>query len=106
MFNSPDMEEVTTFPFDVNENITLFRRGSVSRWGGTSSSSNDSLSITMKEGGLWGVGSDAESELAYVGRLAQYPEVIFIRSGTRWVGAVHESGRVLSSASRPWRPGE
>jgi hypothetical protein len=103
MLDSSEMTEVKEFPHEVNENIVLFRRGTLSRWGGTMSSQSDSLSIGVKPGGLIGVGGEAEP--AYVGRSIEYPNVIFIRSGRSWIGAFHESGEQLSSASRYDAPG-
>ena len=92
------LEEVTTFPHEINESIVLFRGGTIHRWNSTMSSADDSLSIAAKETGLIGIGSTAEP--AYVVRFPEHPTVIFIRNGCSWVGAFHESGRLLSSAGR------
>jgi len=97
MLDSAEMAPIEQFPYEINENIILFRRGTIRRWGGTMSSSNDSLSIGTKAS-LVGVGNDKKP--VSVGRLVKYPEVVFIRNGDDWVGAFHESGRQLSSASR------
>jgi hypothetical protein len=98
MLDSSEMTEVKDFPHEVNDNIVLFRRGTLSRWGGSMSSQSDSLSIGLKLGGLIGVGNEAEP--AYIGRSTKFPNVIFIRNGRSWVGAFHASGEQLSTASR------
>jgi WD40 repeat protein len=98
MLDSGEMQEVTQFPFEVNDNIILFRRGTISRWGGTMSSSSDSLSIALKSGDLMGIGNDAVQ--VYLTRLESFPKIIFIRNGNTWIGAFHESGILLSSAAR------
>ncbi len=97
MLDSAEMDPIEQFPYEINENIILFRRGTISRWGGTMSSSDDGLSIGTKAS-LVGVGNDKKP--VSIGRLVKYPDVVFIRNGDDWVGAFHESGRELSSATR------
>lgn len=104
MLDSDEMDKIEEFPHDVNDNITLMRRGSVTRWGGTTSSTGDGLTVLAKHGGSIGVGSEVEP--AFVGRLAKFPEVIFVRSGRSWLGAFHDSGRFLCSAYRYEPPSE
>jgi hypothetical protein len=101
LLDSEEFEEVKSFPHEVNDSITLFRRGTITRWGESAGSNSDTLSITTKGGGVTGIGDKVEP--AYILRKPEYPRVIFIRSGTSWIGAYHESGKRLSSASRDER---
>ena len=101
LLDSEEFEEVKTFPYEVNDNIILFRRGTITRWGGSAGNNSDALAITTRGGGVTGIGDRIEP--AYVLRKPEYPGVIFIRSGTSWIGAYHESGKLLSSASRDGR---
>ncbi|HWL10486.1 MAG TPA: hypothetical protein VNQ76_18925 [Planctomicrobium sp.] len=97
LLDSHNFQEVTSFPYEINDNMILFRRGTISRWGGSMSSGSDSLSIATPNR-LQGIGTEVEP--AFIWRTEKYQELIFIRSGKRWVGAYHESGELLSSASR------
>lgn len=96
--DADDLQEVTKFPHDVNDNIVLFRRGTVSSLGYTMSSTSDSLSIATRKSGL--IATDNDVEPAFVGRIPGRHAVILIRSGRTWIGAFHESGMLLSSAQR------
>ena len=73
-----------------------------SGWGGSVSATHDSLSRVTCLGG--GSGGRSQAEPAFVGRLPKYPGVIFIRSGTSWVGAFYEGGEWLSCADRGESP--
>ena len=98
MLDSEEMNEIGVFPYDVNANITLMRRGPVTRWGVTSSKSRDDLSVLTRHHGSAGGGLDVAP--VHVGQLSKYPEVVFVRNGRSWIGAFHDSGRFLSSADR------
>lgn len=98
LLDSEEFEEVKTFPYEVNDNIILFRRGTITRWGGSARNDSDALAIVTKVGGVTGFGDKVEP--AYVLRKPEYPSVIFVRSGTSSIGAYHESGKRMSSASR------
>ena len=91
-----DFREVRTFPFDVTPNIVIFKRGSINRWGGTMSSTNDGLHVATPQL-LLGYGQPAKH--IYVGRLNECPGVWFIRSDAEFVGAHLEDGRYLCSAT-------
>lgn len=95
--DSETMEEITTFPHDVNPNIVLFKQGTIERFGGTLSSRSDSVSIGTR---FKMIGGSDEVEPIYVGRSEKYPNIIFIRNGKNWVGAFHTDGRLLSAAYR------
>ncbi len=91
---STEMESVDTFPVDLTENIHLMRRGTLSRWGGTSTSPSDSLSIVTPHT-LMGVG-DGVLPVHY--KITD--QIIYIRNGPDWVGAFLPDGRMIMSASR------
>lgn len=92
LFDADDFEAVTKFPHKVNDNLVL-NRGKP----GEEPTEEDPLSIGARVSGVISVGGGAP---AAVGRRADRPGVIFIRNGKGWIGAFHESGRLLSSASR------
>jgi hypothetical protein len=96
MLGAKGFEKVEEFPCELNDNIVLMRRGTLKRWGSESTSLDDSLSIVTPETTV-GTGSE---DVAYVARFEKYPKLFFVRSRNKWVGAFHESGRLLSSASR------
>lgn len=122
MLDAKTFEKVEKFPRELNENIVLMRRGTLKRWGSEMTSYGDSLSIatpyvmmgvgsgsggavkTDKGGivapGIAMVGVGAGGDAAYVARFEKYPKLFFVRSGSKWVGAFHESGRMLASVSR------
>ena len=92
------MEEVDAFPHDVNDNMCIFRGGTVRRWGNAMSVPNGSSAVVTKQGTLIVI-SDTREPI-FVGRLPDYPDTIVVRSGSSWVGAFHEGGKLLSSAHR------
>lgn len=98
MLDDPTMTPVTSFPYDAAHGIVLLRNGSVTRWGGTMGNGSNDLSIATQFSGLHGFGNSLEE--AYVGRLARYPDVIFVRCGHKWVAACTADGCVLGYASR------
>jgi len=122
MLDAKTFEKVEKFPHELNENIVLMRRGTLKRWGSEITNGGDSLSIAtpyvmmgvgsgaaaavktdaggITAPGISMVGSGSEEDAAYVARFEKYPKLFFVRSGNKWVGAFHESGRLLSSASR------
>jgi hypothetical protein len=124
MLISAQMERVYSFPHDANDNIVLIRGGTVTRWNTTFSNMSDYLAIATPQGlidigtswGQWSpstehshvrlsCGGDNNTGVTpnapvFVGRMSKYPEVVFVRSGTDWVGAFYENGELLSSASR------
>ncbi len=124
MLDSTEMTAVVGYPADISPSVTVFD-GTISRWGATYSS--DGLAIAAKHEGLIGLGStsvsahepanaegfgglrvvgfgfrpDEQSDhVVFVGRNADYPKVVFIRNGRRWIGAFHEDGWLLKSATR------
>lgn len=95
MLDSTEMVEVTSFPYDVTANIALMRRGTLTRWGSTMSSGGDELSIVTKPGTIKGVGAGtAPVHVKLDG------EVIYVRNGSDWLGAFHQNGTFLGSATR------
>ena len=94
MLDSTAMNPIDSFPVDLNENIHLMRRGTLSRWGGTSTSTSDSLSIATKNG-LYGIG---DGVLPVHVKTTEH--LIYIRNGSAWVGAFLPDGRMVVSASR------
>jgi hypothetical protein len=123
MFDSKQMEKINVFPHNINENMILIRHGTLTRWNTTFSNTSGFLAIATPQA-FTGIGTDRseysqgvdgntkfvlgagdnsdrpQNEPVFVGRLSKYPRVIFVRSGTDWVGAFHESGELLSSADR------
>lgn len=94
ILDATDLNVVGSFPIDLTENIHLMRRGSFSRWGGTSTSGSDSLSIVTPYMHM-GVG---DGILAVHYKITD--EIIYIRNGPDWVGAFLHDGRMIVSASR------
>lgn len=92
--DSNEMEPVVSFPIDLTENIHLMRRGTLTRWGGTSTSGSDSLSIVTPHS-LMGVGDGVMPV-----HIKVTENVIYIRNGSSWVGAFLPDGRMIMSASR------
>ena len=94
LLDSDELDPVDAFPADLTDNIHLMRRGTLSRWGGTSSSSSDSLSIVTPhilmavDNGVLPVHSKVTDKIVY------------IRNGPNWVGAFLRDGRMIMSASR------
>jgi hypothetical protein len=122
MLDSKTMEKIEAFPYEVNDNIVLIRKGTYERWSTTfynagrflaivtpqavvglgicwSTESSDASHVT-REWGPKDYSDPSQDEPVFIGKLLKYPQVIFIRSGTTWVGAFHESGECLSSANR------
>lgn len=95
MLESTEMVEVTSFPYDVNSNIVLMRRGTLTRWDSTISNGNDDLTIATEKSGT----VDSVSGVAPV-HVKVDGEVIYVRNGSDWVGVFHESGIFLGSATR------
>lgn len=94
LLDSTEMDPVEAFPIDLTVNIHLMRRGTLTRWGGTSASGSDSLSIVTPHG-LLGVG---DGVLPVHSRITD--KIIYIRNGPDWVGAFLPDGRMVMSASR------
>jgi hypothetical protein len=94
LLDSSEMDPVDTFSVDLTENIHLMRRGSLTRWGGTSTSGSESLAIVTPHG-LMGVG---DGVLPVHSKITD--EIIYIRNGSDWVGAFLLDGRMIMSASR------
>lgn len=94
LLDSTKMKPVDTFPVDLTDNIHLMRRGTLSRWGGTSTSGSDSLSIVTPHT-LMGVG---DGVLPVHSRITD--RIIYVRNGPDWVGAFLPDGRMIMSASR------
>ena len=98
LLDSDNFREINGFPYEVNENIIVFRQGNVARWGKLVGNADDSLSIASKMRGH--IDSGNVTERAFVGELPEHPGVFFIRCGTKWIWAFHESGALLSWARR------
>jgi hypothetical protein len=92
LLDADDFETVITFPHKVNANIVLIRGGE----GEAGSTEKEALLVAAKESGVIRTRGDG---VASVGRRPENPGVIFIRNGRKWIGAFHESGRLLSSAA-------
>ena len=101
MLDSDQFTMIKDFPHELTDSIVLFKRGTVVRWGSTSTNSGDGVSIATPSA-LLGLGSEAEP--VFVGRHPKYPRAVFIRSRTSWVGAFHEDGRQLMQACRLQAP--
>ena len=92
--DSTSMDLVESFPTDLTRNIHLMRRGSLSRWGGTSTNGSDSLSIVTPHahagsgGGIFPVHAKITTDIVY------------IRNGADWIGAFLPDGRMVMSATR------
>lgn len=96
LLSSPILSEVTEFPYELTPSIVLFRKGTISRWGSTMSSGDDSLSIAT-EGRLLGIGPGAQPVFVAIDRPRK--GFVVVRNGTTWVGVFRNDGRILASAS-------
>jgi hypothetical protein len=94
LLDSTEMSLVESFPFDLTENIHLMRRGTLTRWGGTSTSESYSLSIATPHS-LMGDGGGVMPVHTKITK-----DVIYIRNGSNWIGAFLPDGRMIMSASR------
>ena len=94
LLDATDLDIVDSFPLDLSKNIHLMRRGSLSRWGGTSTSGSDSLSVVTPHMHM-GAG-DGVLPVHY----KKTDDIIYIRNGPDWVGAFLHDGRMVMSASR------
>lgn len=97
MLTSGQLHEVKDVPLDVTRGIVVFRQGTVSRWGGTFSSTSEGLSIGTKDHALYGTGNSRKP--IYVGRDPKNQAVVLIRQGTDWIGAFDEEGHLIATAS-------
>jgi hypothetical protein len=97
LLDSTDLQEVTTFPHDVTPEIVVFRKGTITRWGSTATSSSDALSIATRNR-IHGVGNGAQRVL--VGPIPGYQDLVAIRNGTTWVGIFEKDGSQIASVSR------
>jgi hypothetical protein len=88
------MSLVETFPIDLTENIHLMRRGTLTRWGGTSTSGSDSLSIVTPYS-MMGSGDGVMPVHTKITK-----DIIYIRNGPNWIGAFLPDGRMIMSGSR------
>lgn len=96
VLNANTLSQVVSFPYDVNQAITVFRKGRVTRRGITGESLSDGLHVLA---GHSLIGVDESKEI-YVGTLPFYPNVVFVRSGTIWLGVFSDGGELLCSCSR------
>jgi hypothetical protein len=92
LLDADDFDAVITFPHEVNANIVLIRGGE----GESGSTERDALLVAARESGVIRTRGDGTAAVA---RRPENPGVIFIRNGRQWIGAFHESGRLLSSAA-------
>lgn len=96
--DSTDFQKVDSFPCDVTPGITLMRRGTVYRGGGSTTSSTDSLSIVTDKG-------TCRSGLGVLPvHLRIQGDLVYIRNGPNWVGVFHQDGRSIAEASRKPAP--
>tara|TARA_R100000789_G_scaffold70446_2_gene65941 strand:+ start:396 stop:1469 length:1074 start_codon:yes stop_codon:yes gene_type:complete len=94
MLDSNTMDLVENFPIDLTENIHLMRRGSSSRSGATNKSSDDYLSIVTPH-----ISMSVDNCLLPVHTIKD-GEIIYICSGSDWIGAFLSDGRMVISVSR------
>lgn len=98
LLDSPNLQEVTSLPYEVTSSIVVFRNGSISRWGGSASSTGDGLSITTEAGGLIGVGDSVKPVFVQVP--SDDNGLVVIRNGNSWVGVFQKNGECVASISR------
>lgn len=95
LLDAKDLVEITSFPYELTPSIVLMRRGTITRWGSTSSSGSDSLSIVTERGGMIGVGDGVHPVHVRI-----TDPIVVIRNGKTWVAVFHRDGRMIASASR------
>ena len=96
LLESPDIQRVSTFPYDVTDSIVIVNGGSFSRWG--YATSGGGIRIEARRGGSFG-GGNFDGPI-YVGNSSRHPQIVFIRIGKQCVRAFHKDGRFISCA---WR---
>jgi hypothetical protein len=94
---SNELPEIHKLPYDVSDSIVVGGEGALTRWNSTSVADRGSISIITKQTST-AIGGDIHR--VYVGRLAKYPGVIFIRGDKKWITAFTEDGEELVFASR------
>lgn len=94
-----EIDPVLDFPYHLGDSIVLFKDDTSVNWSrGTESGDGLLLIITKADGRLF-VGE--RSEAVYVIRKADFPGVVFVRNGAKWIGMFHEeSGRLLMWINR------
>ena len=97
MLKPKKLEPVTHYPFDLSAHVTLWHGGTLSRWGVTSGSAQNTLGIETEFGSSWGGNYSGD---AAIGRQSKYPGVIFVGAGDEWIAAVSEEGWILNAAMK------
>jgi hypothetical protein len=95
MLDSTEMVEVASFPHEVNSSVVLMRQGTLDRWDRTTTNLYDDLKIVAEKSGE----VDSVNGIAPV-YVKVDGEVIYVRNGSEWVGAFHQSGVLLGSKTR------
>jgi hypothetical protein len=103
MFAARDLNPIKKLPFDLTDSIVLWRGGDITRWGRVESGSNDPqyLCIAWRH---YDVMSQFRSSLPgqespiCFGRLAKYPNVVFLRFSDDCIAAFATDGWLLESA--------
>ena len=95
LLDSKDLVEISSFPHELTPSIVLMRRGTITRWGSTSSSVSDSLSIVTERSGMIGVGDGVHAVHVRI-----TDPIVVVRNGKTWVAVFHKDGRMIASASR------
>ena len=97
LLNSPNVDRVDSFPYEVSPSIVICGPGRFCRWGHTSWS-GDTIRIETSRGATLGFGN--LDTPVYVGHLPEWPHIVFIRGAHQAVEIFHRDGRRLATASR------
>lgn len=100
MLNSPNVKKITSYPYNVSPNIVLFRGGGTTPWGTTIGSDSQYLDIQSRNHDDVPLREMGEEKVpAFIGHMAKYPGVYFIRCGTSVVTCT-EDGWVVEQICR------
>ena len=94
LLDANDLVAVENLPMDVTENIHLMCRGYLTRWGKTIVNSGAPLSIVTPHTQTGRRGS--VQSVHY--KITEH--VVYVRTGSNWVGVYLHDGRMIMSASR------
>lgn len=115
LLDRPLGREVVDLPSDVTPSITVFRRGTISKWGSTMTANTGGAGVTSSgsspagiyiSGNGMAIATQADglrvvsSGTLPIFVIEQSPDTVCIRHGNDWIGLFHRDGRLLQTAHR------
>jgi hypothetical protein len=98
LFESNQLAEIRTLPYYASQGIEVERGKVVESEGQTARSDKEQLWIKTKKSGIEATGGAGGP--VFAGRLARFPNLVFIREGNNWLGVFHEDGYFLGYATK------